>query len=58
VPVVKKFDSNGKFITKWGSLGKGEGQFGDPEHLEVDASGNVFVSDRKNENIQVFQAQE
>ena len=54
-PRVLKFNSEGKFITKWGSYGKGDGQFVDPEHLAVDSEGTVYVSDRKNENIQVFE---
>jgi DNA-binding beta-propeller fold protein YncE len=53
-PRVQKFDSNGKFITKWGSNGTENGQFIDPEHLAVDSEGNVYVSDRGNNNIQVF----
>ena len=54
IPVVKKYDNNGKFITKWGSLGKEPGQFGDPEHMAIDSEGNVYISDRKNDNIQKF----
>ena len=42
------------FVTKWGSYGSGDGQFVDPEHLTVDSEGNVYVSDRHNNNIQVF----
>ena len=53
-PRVQKFDTNGNFITKWGSYGSGDGQFVDPEHLTVDSEGNVYVSDRHNNNIQVF----
>jgi len=53
-PRVQKFDTNGNFITKWGSYGSGEGQFKDPEHLAVDSDGNVYVSDKANNNIQVF----
>ena len=49
-----KFDSEGKFITKWGSFGKGDGQFMDPEHLAVDSEGNVYISDRKRDDIQKF----
>jgi DNA-binding beta-propeller fold protein YncE len=54
IPAVKKFDSKGNFITQWGSAGEEDGQFGDPEHLAVDSEGNVYVSDRDNNNIQVF----
>jgi DNA-binding beta-propeller fold protein YncE len=53
-PRVQKFDSNGHFITKWGSYGSGDGQFVDPEHLAIDSDGFVYVTDRHNNNIQVF----
>jgi tripartite motif-containing protein 71 len=52
---VLKFDSEGNFITKWGSYGQEDGQFRDPEHLAIDSEGRVYVSDRKNEIIQVFE---
>jgi tripartite motif-containing protein 71 len=54
-PRLLKFDSKGNFITKWGSYGEDDGQFRVPEHLAVDSEGHVYVSDRKNENIQVFE---
>jgi tripartite motif-containing protein 71 len=47
---VMKFSLTGKFITKWGD----KGEFMDPEHLAIDSEGNVYVSDRVNNNIQVF----
>jgi hypothetical protein len=53
-PRVQKFDTNGNFITKWGSYGTGNGQFKDPEHLAIDSEGYVYVSDARNNNIQVF----
>jgi len=37
-------------FTKWGD----KGEFVDPEHLAIDSQGNVYVSDRANNNIQVF----
>jgi len=53
--VVKKFDSEGNFITKWGDgFGKEDCQFQDPEHLVVDSEGNVYISDRKRDDIQKF----
>jgi tripartite motif-containing protein 71 len=53
-PRVLKFDSNGNFITKFGSYGTEPTQFRDPEHLALDNAGDVYVSDRKNNDIQVF----
>jgi DNA-binding beta-propeller fold protein YncE len=53
-PSVKKFNTNGNFITKFGSLGKGDGEFTDPEHLAIDSDGNVYVSDREANTIQIF----
>jgi DNA-binding beta-propeller fold protein YncE len=54
-PRVLKFDAHGNFITKWGSHGEGDGEFVDPEHLAIDSEGRVYVSDRSNDNIQVFE---
>ena len=51
---IQKFDSNGKFITKWGSLGSGNGQFNDAKGIAVDSAGRVYVTDKGNNNIQVF----
>jgi hypothetical protein len=47
------------FVTKWGSSGTGDGQFGDGPYLssygiEVDSSGNVYVADTGNNRIQKF----
>ena len=53
-PSVKKFDTKGDFIRKFGSLGKGNRQFTDPEHLAIDSDGNFYVSDRKANTITVF----
>jgi tripartite motif-containing protein 71 len=52
---IKKFDSNGKFITSWGSEGTGNGQFLRPEDVTVDSSsGTIFVADFEGNNIQKF----
>jgi DNA-binding beta-propeller fold protein YncE len=53
-PRVLKFDSNGNFITKFGSYGTKPGHFRDPEHLAIDNEGDVYVSDRSNNEILVF----
>ncbi len=51
---IQKFDSNGTFISKWGTPGTSEGQFEEPTGIAVDSLGNVYVVDRGNSRIQVF----
>ena len=53
---IEKFDSSGNFITKWGSLGSGNGQFNYPAKVFVDSSGNVYVTEFTNNRIQKFDA--
>jgi NHL repeat-containing protein len=50
---IQKFDPNGIFLAKWGSLGSAAGQFCGPSDIAVDGSGNVFVADTAN-RIQKF----
>jgi hypothetical protein len=45
---IKKFDSNGKFITSWGSEGTGNGQVLHAHGIAIDSSDNVYVSDSGN----------
>ncbi len=42
---VKKFDSEGRFLTQWGSPGQGNGQFNTICSVKVDSSGIVYVFD-------------
>src|SRR5208337_1559642 len=42
------------FVTEWGSVGTGNGQFDFPQGVAVDSSGNVYVVDRGNSRIQKF----
>ncbi len=44
----------GVFLTTWGSVGSGDGQFNTPFGIAVDASGNIFVADTFNHRIQQF----
>jgi hypothetical protein len=51
---VAKFDKSGQFLKSWGSKGSGPGQFDLVHTIAVDAEGNVYVGDRSNKRIQVF----
>jgi peptidylamidoglycolate lyase len=51
---IVKFSSSGKYLFSWGSKGRGEGEFNLPHAIDLDSAGNVFVADRENNRIQVF----
>jgi sugar lactone lactonase YvrE len=51
---VLKFDKNGKFIKSWGGKGSGPGQFQVAHGIAIDAKGLLWVADRENQRIQVF----
>ena len=51
---IQIFDSNGNFITAWGSKGSGEGQLDTPHDIAVDPSRNVYVAEQGNFRIQKF----
>ena len=53
---VAKFSSDGKFLLDWGRKGDGPGEFNLPHSVAVDAQGLVYVADRSNSRIQVFDA--
>jgi DNA-binding beta-propeller fold protein YncE len=51
---VAKVDKEGNWVKSWGEPGDGPGQFNVPHSIAVDAAGNVYVADRGNHRIQVF----
>jgi DNA-binding beta-propeller fold protein YncE len=51
---VAKYDKNGDWVKSWGEPGNGQGQFNTPHSIASDAKGNVYVADRGNGRIQVF----
>ena len=60
---VAKFDKHGNWVTSWGSRGRGgvhadenPSQFNTPHNIGVDRQNNVYVADRNNRRIQVFDA--
>jgi hypothetical protein len=58
---VAKFDKNGNWVKTWGTRGSGgehanqnPGQFNTPHNIAVDRQNHVYVADRGNRRIQVF----
>ena len=58
---IAKFDKHGAWITSWGSRGSGgahadenPSQFTTPHNIGIDRQNNVYVADRNNRRIQVF----
>jgi len=53
---IAKFSSDGTFLLDWGHKGAAPGEFDLPHSVAVDAQGLVYVADRNNARIQVFDA--
>ena len=51
---VHKFTIDGKWLSAWGEPGTDEGQFNIPHNICCDADGWVYVADRENHRVQVF----
>jgi len=51
---IAKIDKNGNWIKSWGEPGTGPGQLNTPHSIATDDAGNVYVADRGNGRIQVF----
>jgi sugar lactone lactonase YvrE len=51
---VVKFSKDGKFIKCWGTKGAGPGELNLPHNIAMDSEGRLYVADRTNKRIQVF----
>ena len=51
---IAKADKNGNWIKSWGDRGNKPGEFNTPHNIAADAKGNLYVADRGNGRIQVF----
>src|SRR6266581_3288038 len=49
-----KVDKDGNWVKSWGEPGDQPGQFNVPHSIAVDAQNNIYVADRGNRRIQVF----
>ena len=52
--IIFKFEKEGKLVKHWGKLGTGAGEFDQPHSLAFDSKGRLYVADRNNNRIQVF----
>jgi sugar lactone lactonase YvrE len=55
-PRVLKFDKNGAFVKSWGGKGKEPGKFDVAHGIAIDSKGLLWVADRENQRIEVFDA--
>jgi streptogramin lyase len=51
---IVKFDKTGKFIKTWGKKGSAPGEMDGPHTLAMDSRGRLFLGDRGNNRIQIF----
>lgn len=54
---IMKFSPTGKFLFQWGTPGDKPGQFNLPHCVRLDRHSRVYVCDRSNARVQVFDAQ-
>jgi len=51
---IMKFAADGAFITQWGQLGTDHGEFRTPHALEIDSQNRLWVADRGNHRLEIF----
>jgi len=51
---IVKLSPEGKFVKAWGKKGSAPGEFDSPHGLAMDSAGRLFVADRSNGRIQIF----
>lgn len=54
---VHKFSAEGTHLFSWGDYGTDPGQFNLPHSVCTDSEGKVYVADRENHRLQIFDAQ-
>ncbi len=51
---IHKYAPDGTYLFSWGASGVGEGEFSLPHNIACDADGWIYVADRENHRIQIF----
>src|SRR6266481_49957 len=52
---IVKYSKDGILITAWGKHGKAAGEFDTPHGIALDSMGRVYIADRANNRIQIFE---
>ncbi len=55
---IYKFSNDGKLIKTWGQFGSGPDDFDQPHALAMDSKGRLYVGDRSNNRIKIFDQNE
>ncbi len=51
---IMKFAADGSFIKEWGQLGTAHGEFRTPHAMEIDSQNRLWVADRGNHRLEIF----
>lgn len=51
---IMKFSAEGAFMKQWGQIGTAHGDFRTPHAMEIDSQGRLWVADRGNHRLEIF----
>jgi sugar lactone lactonase YvrE len=54
---IVKMTKDGSYLKSWGTRGSGQGQLSTPHCIAIDSKGRVWVCDRGNKRLQIFDQQ-
>jgi len=54
---IVKYSADGEYLMEWGEIGTEHGQFRTPHALEFDSQGRLWVADRGNHRIEIYDQQ-
>ena len=54
---VHRYTSDGRYVTSWGESGTGDGQFNIVHNIAMDNDGMIYIGDRENHRVQVFDSE-
>ena len=53
---IQKFTPQGEFVMEWGEIGVEHGQFRTPHALAFDSQGRLWIADRGNHRLEIYDA--